>query len=453
MAIDKHKKLVELGADTLATALLDLANYNDDTDAVVERLLASPKENAKSFKKRLSGLKRRRHFISWGESGAYARELAGLLKSLETSEPDPKAGVLSVAAFYEADAQIFDKCDDSSGNVGDVFKFDAADLFVSFASRCEDKEWLLELVIALNQENGYGVRDVLFEKLSRFLPETHIRQAVDRLWELANSKSDEYEGKHWLFAIEDLSKQLKDPQLLEKVKRAESDGALSIASIIEIAKLHFQCGDLENALAWIERVPLDKSFMANDRDNLLIAIYREQGNAKKLIETAWRLFRRDRNVDSLEVLLNAVGKEKRSSIVKEAAKAILETNEFDSGDAGFLVEAGRIEDAETYIIAHAKKLNGDFYSGLLELAKEMLKHDRLVAASVIYRALLDSILARAKSKYYHHGVSYLKKLDSLAPKVRDWKEVDPHSLFVTNLRQKHKLKSSFWSQYNPKTPG
>lgn len=452
MVADKHKRLVKLGADTLATALLDLANYNDDTDAVVERLLASPKENAKSFKKRLSSLKRRRHFISWGESGAYARELAGLLKALESSESDPKAGVEAVAAFYDADAQLFDKCDDSNGSVGDVFKFDAADLFVSFASRCEDKEWLLETVLTLNQENGYGVRDVLFERMSQFLPESIIRQAVDRLWELANSKSDRYEGKHWLFAIDDLSKQLKDPQLLEKVKRAESDGELSIASIIDIAKLHFHCRDLAAALAWIERVPLDKTYMANDRDDLLIAIYREQGNSKKLIETAWRVFRRDRNVDSLEVLLNAVGKEKRSSIVEEAAKTILKASEFDSGDAGFLVETGRIEDAETYIIAHAKQLNGDFYSGLLELAKAMLKHDRLVAASVIYRALLDSILARAKSKYYHHGVGYLKKLDSLAPKVRDWKVVDPHSLYLTSLRQKHKLKSSFWSQYNPQKP-
>lgn len=197
MVANKHKKLIKLGSDVLATALLDLANYNEAADAVVERLLASPKENAKSFKKRLSSLKRRRHFISWGESGAYARDLAGLLRALEASESDPKAGVESVAAFYEADAQIFDMCDDSSGSVGDVFKFDAADLFVSFASSCEDKEWLLELVISLNQENGYGVRDVLFKKMSQFLPEPIIRQAVDRLWELSNSKSDSYEIKHW----------------------------------------------------------------------------------------------------------------------------------------------------------------------------------------------------------------------------------------------------------------
>ena len=448
MVKDKHKSLVKLGAEALATALLDLANYSADADAVVERLLASPKENAKSFKKRLSSIRRRRHFISRGESGAYARDLAGMLKALENSESDPKAGVESVAAFFEADAQMFEQCDDSNGSVGDVFRIDAAELFVSFASRCEDKEWLLDLVITLNQDDNYGVRDVLFDRMSQFLPEALLRQAVDQLWVLANSQTDKYERRHWLFAIEELSKQLKDPYLLEKVKCAESQGELSVASIIDMARLHCDSGDLDSALKWIERVPLDRVFEAHDRDRLLITIYKAKNDQKKLAETVWRVFRRERSVHSLEQLLKVVGEENRSNIVKEQAKAILEAAEFDSGDAGFLVETGCIDDAEMYIIAHASQLNGDFYSSLLELAKAMVKHDRLVAASVLYRALLDSILARAKSIYYHHGVNYLKKLDSLAQKVREWKEVEPHNLYLANLRKRHKLKSSFWSQYS-----
>ncbi|MCW5821617.1 MAG: hypothetical protein KIT34_02380 [Cyanobacteria bacterium TGS_CYA1] len=449
MVIDKNKRLVKLGAEALATALLDLANYNSDAEAVVERLLASPKDNAKTFKKRLSSFKRRRSFISWGESGAYARDLASMLKALEASESDPKAGVQSVAEFFEADEQIFAQCDDSNGSVGDVFRFEAAELFVSYGSRCDDKDWLLELVLTINEKDNYGVRDVLFQKMSQFLPESIIRQAIDRLWILASSQTDKYKGRHWLFAIEELSKQIKDPQLLEKVCRAQSDGELPIASIIDIAKLYFQCDELASALLWVEKIPLNKTYMECERDDLLIAIYQKQGNSKKLIEIAWRVFRRDRNVDSLEVLLSAVGREKRSSIVEEEAKSILKAKEFDSGDAGFLIETGRIDDAETYIIEHSKQLNGDFYSSLLEIAKAMLKHDRLVAASVIYRALLDSILARAKSMYYHHGIAYLKKLDSLAQKIQNWKSVDSHSQYFATLQQKHKLKSSFWSQFNP----
>jgi hypothetical protein len=447
MPADKRKKLTKLGADALASALLDLANYSDDADSIVDRLLASPKENAKSFKKRLSSLKRRKHFISWGESGAYARDLASMLKGLEATVSDPRAGVESVAAFYEADCHIFEQCDDSNGSVGDVFKFEAAQLFSSYACRCDDKEWLADLVIQLNQNDGFGVRDVLFEKMGEFLPETVMRAVVNKLWAMSKSETDIYKGRHWLFALEDLAQQLKDPMLLEQVKRADSGGGLSIASVIEIAKLHFQCGDFSSALNWVERVPLDQSYMEHDRDQLLIAIYKKQNDVANLTETANRVFRRDRDMDSLQMLVEAVGEEKRASIIEEESKAILKGREFDSSNANFLVETGRIDDAERYIISRTKKLNGDFYSNLLPLAKIMLKHDRLVAASVIYRALLDSILARAKSKYYHHGIAYLKKLDSLAPKVKNWQKVEPHSNYLASLQHNHRLKSSFWSQY------
>jgi uncharacterized Zn finger protein len=69
-------------------------------------------------------------------------------------------------------------------------------------------------------------------------------------------------------------------------------------------------------------------------------------------------------------------------------------------------------------------------------------------ASVIYRALLESILSRAQSKYYHHGVRYLKKLEALAGKVDTWLTVQPHQTYMDELRQAHRRKSSFWSRYN-----
>jgi hypothetical protein len=204
--------------------------------------VAISKENAKNFKQSLSSLKRRRHFVTWGESGAFACELASMLESLQATVTDPKTGVESVAAFYKADQKIFDQCDDSNGSVGDIFRVDAADLFVSYASRCEDKEWLVKVVLDLNQDDGYGVRDALFERMSQYLPEHVMRSTVDKLWSLANAaKTDSYKGKHWFFAIDDLAKQLKDPQLLEKSKRAQTDGELPSAYMIEIAKLHFDC--------------------------------------------------------------------------------------------------------------------------------------------------------------------------------------------------------------------
>lgn len=50
---------------------------------------------------------------------------------------------------------------------------------------------------------------------------------------------------------------------------------------------------------------------------------------------------------------------------------------------------------------------------------------RFLRASVVYRALLESILARAQTRYYHHGVRYLKKLHMLSAAIEDWRGIPP----------------------------
>ncbi len=137
------------------------------------------------FKAKLVDLKRRQRFISWKESASYAYKLEMILEDLKSGVNDPETGVELVAAFYRADGAVFEQCDDSSGNVGDVFRFDAKQIFVSYASRCQDKEWLGELVFNLNRENDYGVRDVLVDCASEYLPETVIRHLINRFQDAA----------------------------------------------------------------------------------------------------------------------------------------------------------------------------------------------------------------------------------------------------------------------------
>jgi hypothetical protein len=77
----------------------------------------------------------------------------------------------------------------------------------------------------------------------------------------------------------------------------------------------------------------------------------------------------------------------------------------------------------------------------------MDKDKRTLTATLIYRALLDSILARAKSKIYGHGVRYLKKLDKLASAITDWEDITPHTSYLAELRRVHGRKHAFWSRY------
>ncbi len=84
-----------------------------------------------------------------------------LLQDLKPSVSGPLTGIELVAAFYEADNAILARCDDSSGNIDDVFRYDAKELFVVYASRCNDKEKIADIILKMNQKDNYGIRDTL----------------------------------------------------------------------------------------------------------------------------------------------------------------------------------------------------------------------------------------------------------------------------------------------------
>ena len=290
MSNDKKQQLIELGVEVLAETLLELASRDDAASDLVDRMIATPEENIRRFKAKLVGLKRRRRFIPWGESGAFAGELAALLEDLKAGVDDPRTGCELVAAFYEADRGALGSCDDSNGSVGDVFRFDARDLFISFASSCEEKEWLGDLLLSLNREDDYGVRDALIDCAAGYLPEPVIRTMIERLWKSAEKESDEYRKRHWLRMVESLARQIKDAPLFEKARIA-SWGKLSTAACIDIAQVYLESGDAHTSLSWLERIPVEETFKGDDKNRLLMEVYGKLGQSDKQAEIAWRIFK------------------------------------------------------------------------------------------------------------------------------------------------------------------
>ena len=76
MDAETRQRLVDLGPEKLADALLELTRRGAD---LVERLVATPEENIKRFKGRLAGLKRAKRFIRWRDSAAARYSAPGLL--------------------------------------------------------------------------------------------------------------------------------------------------------------------------------------------------------------------------------------------------------------------------------------------------------------------------------------------------------------------------------------
>ncbi|MGD9366030.1 MAG: hypothetical protein PVH87_10055 [Desulfobacteraceae bacterium] len=447
MVADRRKKLTALGAEVLADGLLELAERVEVVDDLVEHLIATPKENIQRYKEKLAELKRRQYFISWKESAVFAHELEMLLADLESGVDDPRTGVELVAAFYQADSDIFEQCDDSDGNVGTVFQCDAKALFVSYASDCPDKQWLGRLVFDLCRKDDYGVRDTLVDGADQYLPESEIRYLIKRFQAAAESKADDFWRDHWMHCVQSLARQIKDAPLFEQTRLASS-GTPTSAACVDIARVHLECGDAQTAHSWLQQVPKDDHHHnQHDQDRLMLEIYGKTGDKDRQKEVAWRIFRRHRSARALFELLSVIGQDQKDGVVAGEVTDILGEKTFSRSNAMFLVETGHLDAAEAYLLNRSDKLDGDFYSGLLPLAEAMEAAGRPLCASIIYRALLDSILRRAYSKAYDHGVSYLKKLDTLAPAVSDWRGFGSHDVYLKHLRSQHARKYSFWPRY------
>jgi len=382
-------------------------------------------------------------------TAALANDLRTSLISLKKDVTDPRTGVELLAEFFRSDKVLFNKCDDSYGDLGQVFTFDARDLFVHFASACNDKAWLANLILELQHNDDYGVRDCLFDVAAQYLPESVMRDLVENLWTLAHAEPTQYRQRGWLYLIESLARQLHDPKLFEKASRATTM-EIYPAQCIDIAEVYFESGDAVTALSWLNRVPLDEVFEADKRDDLLLAVYKKLRNRKAAAETAWRIFRRYRSEETFKQLLKIIGTEKRQQILDEEANLILQSPGISYTDAEFLIWCGQVNDAETYLLHRAGDFDGDDYYSILPLAEAMEREERYLVATVLYRALLESILARAIPKYYGYGVRYLRKLDDLAPLVKHWCTFTPHQEYFLQLLDDHARKWSFWERYEAK---
>ncbi len=398
-------------------------------------------EIIKHVKQRLASFRTSRRFIVGREVYSVASDLIGILEDIKTAITDPREGVKLVAGIYKADKHVFNHCDDSSGSIGDVLRIDTCETFVHFAQKCEDKEWLCDVVIKLNKDNGYGVRDCLFDYALMYLHEDNTRKFVGRLWKMIGSGND----RQWYYAIETIARQLKDASMFEKAKLA-SWPAGSTAAYLDIAGVYLEADDPKSAQLWLEKVSDTEEYMGCERRKLALVVYRRIGNQQRVNEIAWEIFRNYRDKASFLQLLDVIGTDKKSEIIKEETAIILGEKEFSFQNATFLIENDQFDSAEKYVLDRVVLVNGDLYNRVLPLAEMFERNELFLIASLFYRTLLESILRRAQSKYYQYGIRYLKKLVLLAPKVTDWQLMASHSDYYNQIKMAHGRKTSFWAK-------
>jgi len=446
---DIRDRLVKAGAEALADSLIRLAGRHDDAMNAVRRLLSTPRVNLETFRGILNQIKRdsdRDVFYDWRDVRQLAGELTDALLEIRKAAPAPRHGVELVVDFLEIGPTTIEMCDDSDGVIGDVFRFDAMEAFVDFARPCDDDEWLIDLTVRLMGDDEYSLNERLIDRASEYLPETHLRCLVDRCLDLAESETNEYQQRVWNRCVESLAGQLADPRLFENTRR-KANPDLGIATCLDIGEVYLQSGEPEQALEWFNRAPGDSAFMLDRRYDLLLDAHLALGSDDEASRIARLRFHHNRQDETLSELLDLIGEDQRQAVLDEAASRILAAPELDLGDLGFLIDQSRIEDVESYLLARADQINGRHYYALNPIARKLVELSLHLPATLVFRALLDSILERGYTKAYDHAVSHLRSLDRLSTIISDWGESHTHDTYLKTVREKHGRKYSFWNRY------
>ena len=458
-------KLKDLGVDKLAQLVLEEAERNAGFRRQVKAALAGksgPEAIAKLIDRRLSGLARAKSFIEWDKARAFTEDLRSLTDTI-TSELGSAAPALAIdrlLRFIATHEQVFERVDDSSGRIQEVY-YQAIHATGSLASSLPvvEADVLPEKIMTALGKSTHGYLADVTEAVAAHLPQdslarwdSTLKHAIaERQVEEAGRKSDRWfnsKTSQWAAMRQIIAAARGDLDLLlslELKKKPHMQDTLGIAAQL------LEAGRCAEALEWV-RKPGGRTFgekddgLSPERVSLEARILEATGERSAAQALRWRCF---------ETRLSA-------DILREYLKQLLDFEDFEAEDRAhtfalekaepevalqFFLDWPRLDLAAKLIATHPHRWDGGDWHILPKVAG-LLEHDHPLAATILYRALLDNVLDRARSKAYGHGAKYLGKLGLLAGEadpIRPSGMVD-HATYLAKLKAAHPRKSGFWAR-------
>ncbi len=168
------------------------------------------------------------------------------------------------------------------------------------------------------------------------------------------------------------------------------------------------------------------------------------GRREEAQAVRWRLFERTLHPDLLRSYLKILP-DFEDEAALDRAFALASSHASALMGLSFLIRWPNMKLAAELVSRRAEALDGRYYE-ILSPAAEALAESYPVAATILSRRMIDSVLERAASKSYQYAAKNLSACAALALNV-DWptSELPSHDQYLADLRTRHGRKSGFWS--------
>ena len=166
------------------------------------------------------------------------------------------------------------------------------------------------------------------------------------------------------------------------------------------------------------------------------------GRADEAQQVRWACFERSLSTPHLQAYLERLAD---VEVLEATEKALDHVQEFQGRLAAlsFFMSWSALDRASGLIVEHAESLDGNRYE-ILSPAARALASEHPLAATLIFRTMIDFTLSKAKSTRYGYAAQDLKKCSRLALDIRDFQTHETHDAYMQRLRHNHGRKRSFW---------
>ena len=442
-------------AGDLVAVLLELAKDHEAVQARLARMqLANrPDKLAAGFKKTLSSWRRSTKFYGYREAGEFGRMLDGWLDQVarELVPKDPPAALSLFEAFIEADADWFDRADDSDGVIGDAVRA-ACRHWLQAAARCETPPYVWpERLLKLYQADQYGARDELLRRADLLLDEPAQRGLVARLEsQLSEALDAAPPGKGppmELFrvsgALSLLAESLRDPDVKVRASLRYSPNPNPVQRQA-FARSYLDADRPADAMVWLQDA---WGHLDDSRQDLLADALERLGRFEESSPIRQRMFDRTLSDFHFQRWLEHLPEAARTGAVAHARQLALHHDDLTAA-ATLLLQLGDADAAEARLLAEPGRIDGNDYGRLVPLAKALRADECPRGETVVFRALLKGILDRAYARAYGHAARYWARLGEIAGGGVGLLPLPSHEDFEAEIRARHGRKVAFWAYVN-----
>jgi hypothetical protein len=448
------ENLVALGAEKLAQLVLDQTRANAPFRKRVNAALVGARGAeavAALIDRRLAALEKARSMVAWEKEKEFATDLSATVETIvkELAAADAGLAIERLLRFINTHATVFERIDDSGGRIQDVY-WRAAQAAPELATELPEEK-RAALVKPLTKSLGvdtHGLGAEVAIALAPLLPEPALA-AFDR------SLKGEGDDDRYISVRQTLAEARGD---LDQYLALEAQRSEWSQNPLRAAEKLLAAGRLDEALSWARRKHRGGFAYATAADiadgqikrphdlqrvNLEARILEAQGDRAAAQTLRWQAFETTLDPGVLRDFLKKLGDFEEDDAI-ERAFAHAEASRQIYTALAFFIAWPRLDRAAKLVLANVSQWDGRHY-GALSDAAVALEDKFPLASSILYRALLDDILARGKSQAYGHGARYLAKLESLAAEIPDWGGIDNHIAYALSLQKGHGRKYGFWS--------